>query len=129
MFEVVDLEEDFEVFNRPYPTESPGTTSRPSTSAQISSNQVPTNIPEAMVLQHKKNTSLLKLLESNVGGSTLKVVVQPQPPTPLPTHTSPSEQPEKKRKIEKKGKEVFEECEIAFKDLEHQKGAKIGKGA
>ena len=69
VFEVVDLEEeDFEIFDQPHPTESLSNTSRPLPSAQINSNQEPANIPEAMVLQHKKNTSLLKLLESHAEG-------------------------------------------------------------
>lgn len=81
VFEVVDLQ----VFNRPHPIESPGTTSKPLPSAQISSNQEPTDI-----------------LESHVGGSTPMVAVQPRLLTPLPTHTFPSEQLEKMRKREKK---------------------------
>ena len=73
VFEVVDLEEeDFEIFDQPHPTESPSNTSRPLPSAQINSNQKPADIPEAMVLQHKKNTSLLELLESHAGGLHLK---------------------------------------------------------
>ena len=64
VFEMLDSkEEDFEVFDRPYPIESQCTISRPLPSAQISSNQELANIPEAMVLRRKKNTSLLKLLE------------------------------------------------------------------
>ena len=97
VIEVADLEEDFEVFDQPYPTE-------PLPSAQISSSQEPPDIPEAMVLHRKKNTSLLELLESHVGGSTPEVAIQPRPPTPLPTHTSLSERPEKKRKMKKKRK-------------------------
>ena len=38
VIEVVDLEEGFKVFNRPYPIESPGNTSRPLSFAQISNN-------------------------------------------------------------------------------------------
>ena len=113
VFEMVDSEEeDFEVFDQPYPTESPCTISRPLPSAQISSNQELADIPEAMVLLRKKNTSLLELLKSHVGRSIPEVVVQPQPPTPFPTCTSPSDQLEKKRKKEKKGKEISEKGEI-----------------
>jgi len=112
-------EEDFEVFDRPYLTESPCTISRSLPSAQISSNQELANIPEAMVLRRKKNTSLLELLESHIGRSIPEVAVQPQPLTPLPICTSPSDQLEKKRKKEKKGKEISEEGEIVpFKDPE-----------
>lgn len=82
-----------------------------------------------MVLQCKKNTSLLELLESHAGGSTPEVVVQTQPLTPLPTHISPSEQPKKKIKREKKRKETSKEGEMAPKDLEPEKGAKVAKGA
>ena len=97
VIEVADLEEDFEVFDRPYPIE-------PLPSTQISSSQGPPDIPEAMVLHRKKNTSLLELLESHVGGSTPEVAIQPRPPTPLPTHSSSFEQLEKKRKRKKKRK-------------------------
>lgn len=82
-----------------------------------------------MVLQCKKNNSLLELLESHAGGSTPEVAVQTQPLTPLPTHISPSEQPKKKRKREKKGKEASKEGEMAPKDLEPERGAKVAKGA
>lgn len=102
VFEVIYLEEEFEVFDRPDLVESSITTPRPLPSAQISSNQETTDILEAMVLQ-RKNTSLLELLESHAIGSTPEVVVQPRAPTPLPTRTSPTESLEKKRKREKKG--------------------------
>ena len=72
-----------------------------------------------MVLQHRKDTSLLELLESHTEGYTLEVAIQPRPPTPLPTHDSLSEQPKKKRKSDRKGKEVTEEGEVVpLKDLE-----------
>ena len=57
MIEVVDTEEDFEVFDPLDPTESPGTTSRPLPPNQINSNQELADILEVMVLQHKKDTS------------------------------------------------------------------------
>jgi len=78
VFEVVDSEEeDFEIFDQPHPIESPSNTSRPLPSAQIYSNQEPADIPEAMVLQRKKNTSLLEQLELYARGSTPEVAVQP----------------------------------------------------
>ena len=83
-----------------------------------------------MVLQQNKNISLLELLESHAGVSTLEVAVQTQPPTPLPAHPSPSEQAKKKRKRDKKGKEVPKEGEVVpSKELKPQQGAKISKGA
>ena len=100
------------------PIESPSATFTHLPFAQVSSSQEPSNVPKAMVLQCKKNTSLLELLESHTGGYTPEVAIQPRPPTPLPTHTSLFEQLEKKRKREKKGKEVSEKGEIAPKDLE-----------
>ena len=81
-----------------------------------------------MVLQRRKNTSLLELLESYARGFTPKVAIQNGPPTPLPTHTSPLEQADKKRKRDKKGKEVSEEGEVVpSKELEPQRGVKLSK--
>lgn len=119
IIEVVDSEEDFEVFDWPDSIESPSTTCRPLRSAQISTDQETIDISEVMVLQRRKDTNLLELLESHAGGSTPEVAIQPRPPTPLPTHASPSEQPEKKRKRDRKGKEVTREGEVVpSKDLE-----------
>ena len=91
IIEVTDSEEDFEVFDQPDLTKSPGTTSRPLSSTQISNNQESANIPEAMVLQRRKDTNLLELLESHAGGSVLEVPIQTRPLTPLPSHTSSPE--------------------------------------
>ena len=126
--EVVDLEEDFDVFSRPKFAESSSVSSRHLFSAQISSNQETTNIPEAMVLQ-RKNTSLLELLESHAGGTTLEVVVNPRLSTPLPSQISPTEPPKKKRKIYKKlRKEMSKEGEIhPIKDQDPPKGARTAK--
>lgn len=127
---MTDFEEKFEVFGQLDLTESLSTISRLLTSTQISINQGTTDIPEAMVLQRRKDTSLLELLESHAGGFTLEIAVQPWPLTPHPTYTSPSEQPEKKRKRDRKGKEVTKEGEaVPSKDLEPQKGAKAAKTA
>ena len=76
VFEVVDLEKDFEVFDWPDLAESPNLNPRLLPSAQVSSNQEIANVPEAIVLQ-RKNTNLLKLLESNTGGSMPNVAVRP----------------------------------------------------
>lgn len=65
MIKVVDSEKDFEVFDRLDPTKSLGTIFRPLLPAQISSNQESNDIPKAMVLQCRKDTNLLKLLESH----------------------------------------------------------------
>lgn len=47
------------------------------------------------------------------------MAVQPWPLTPLPNHTSPSELADKKRKRDKKGKEVSEKGEVVpYKELE-----------
>ena len=122
IIKVTDSEEEFEVFDQLDLTESPSTTSRFLPSAQISADQETANIPKAMVLQRRKDTNLLKLLESHVGGSTPEVAIQPRPPTSLPTHTFPSEQPEKKRKRDRKGKEITEEGEVVpSKDYQENK--------
>jgi len=103
VFEVVDSEEeDFEVFDRLDPVDSPTTSPRHLPSAQISSNKETTNIPEAMVLQ-RKNTNLLELLESHAGWSMLEVSIPPRAPTPIPCCTTLAKPLEKKRKREKKG--------------------------
>ena len=128
VLEVVDLEEDFEVFNWQDLAESLSITPRSLSSTLVSSIQQIIVVPEAMVLQ-RKNTSLLELLESHARGSTLKVVVHPQSLTPIPSHTSPAEPLKKKRKRDKKGKEAFEEGEIPPpKDPKPQKRAKTAKG-
>lgn len=128
MLEVVDLEEDFDVFNRTNFVEFFSVNSRPLPSAQVSSIQETIDVLEAMDLQQKK-TSLLELLESHAGGTTPKVVVNPRPPTPLPSRTSHTEPLEKKRKKDKKGKETSEEGKIQpTKDQEPLKGAKAAKG-
>ena len=122
IIKVTDSEEEFEVFDQLDLTESPSTTSRFLPSAQISADQETADIPKAMVLQRRKDTNLLKLLESHAGGSTPEVAIQPRPPTPLPTHTFPSEQPEKKRKRDRKGKEITEEGEVVpSKDYQENK--------
>ena len=122
IIKVTDFEEEFEVFDQLDLTESPSTTSKFLPSVQISANQETADIPKAMVLQRRKDTNLLKLLESHAGGSTPEVAIQPRTPTPLPTHTSPSEQPEKKRKRDRKGKEITEEGEVVpSKDYQENK--------
>ena len=83
MIEVVDTEEDFEVFDPLDPTESPGTTSRPLPPNQINSNQELADIPEVMVLQRKKDTSLLELLKSHIGGFAPEVVRDRAPGPPF----------------------------------------------
>ena len=75
-----------------------------------------------------KNTSLLELLESRAGGSMPEVSIPPWALTPIPSRTFLIEPLEKKRKREKKGKEVAEEGEIPpSKDPEPHRGAKITK--
>lgn len=86
MLEVVDSEEDFEVFDRPDIAESSNLSPRSLPFDLVSSNQETANVLEAIMLQ-RKNTRLLKLLESHAGGSMLKVVVHPRPPTPFPSRT------------------------------------------
>lgn len=82
-----------------------------------------------MVLQ-RKNISLLALLESHTGGTTLEVAINPHPPTPFPSRVSPAEALEKKRKKDKKARKgMSEEGEIQpTKDQEPSKGVKAIKG-
>lgn len=107
VIEVSNSKEDFEVFDRSSPIESPRASFSDLPPVQVSSNQDPFDVPEAMVLQRKKNTSLLELLETHVGGFTPKVAIQTRPLTPLLAHTSFFEPADKRRKWDKKDKEVF----------------------
>ena len=77
---VTDSKEEFKVFDQPDLTESPSTTSKFLPSAQISADQETADIPKTMVLQRRKDTSLLKHLESHARGSTPEVAIQPRPP-------------------------------------------------
>ena len=75
VIEVTDFEEDFEVLNQSPPAKSPLASFSHLPPTQVSSNQEPSNVPKAMVLQRKKNTSLLELLESYTEGSAHKVAI------------------------------------------------------
>ena len=79
------------------------------------------------MLQRRKDTSLLELLESHTRESTPKVAIKPWSLIPLPTRTSPSEQPEKERKREKKSKEMSKDGEIAPKDLKPRREQRLLK--
>ena len=114
-----DFDEDFGAFNQSSPAESPLDPFSHLPPAQVSNSQEPSNIPEAMVLQRKTKTSLLELLKSYAKRFIPKVAIQTRPSTPFPLHTSPFESADKKRKRDKKGKKVVEDCEvIPFKELE-----------
>lgn len=128
MLKVVDLEDEFNIFNWPNFAESSSVNLIPLPFTQISSNQETTNVPKAMVL-HRKNTSLLELLESHDRGTTPNVAINPQPLTPLLSRTSPIEPLKKKRKRDKKGKAAPKEGKIQpTMDWEPSKGAKATKG-
>nr|POE77057.1 hypothetical protein CFP56_71519 [Quercus suber] len=53
---------------------------------------------DAMLLQHKAKTSLLKLLESHTGGTVPEVAIQTKPLTPFLAQTSQPDLVDKKRK-------------------------------
>ena len=129
VIEVVDSEEDFEVFDRSSPIESSHASFSDLPLAQVSSNQEPSDVPEVMVLQRKNNTSLLELLKSHAGRSTPEVAVQSCLSTPFSTHTSHFESTNKKRMRDKKGKDMSEVGEVVpSKEFEPQKGQKLQKG-
>ena len=110
--EIVDSEEDFEIFDQPPALDSPRAAFSPLPPAQVSSSQGPSNVPKGMVLQRKKKTSLF----------------ENKPPTPLPIHNSSPKQDDKKRKRDKKGKDVAKEGEVVpSKELKPQKRAKMAK--
>ena len=75
LIEVTESEEDFEVLDQSPPAKSPHASFSYLPSAQVSSNQEPSDVLEAMVLQRKKNTSLLELLESHARGSAHEVAI------------------------------------------------------
>ena len=110
--EVFNSEKDFEVFNQFQSSEPSIVDFNHLPFAQVSGVQEAPNIPNAMVLQRKSKTSLLELLESHVEGTVPKVAVQTRPLTPLPTQTSQPNPTDKKRKQDRKCKEVGEEGEV-----------------
>ena len=128
--EVLVFEEDFEVFNKlqlPKPQIVDFSHLLP---VQVSSVQEALSIPDAMVLQRKSKISFLELLESYVGGTVPKVVIQTKPPTPLLAQTSQPDPVDKKRKQDQKGKDVVEEGRgIPTKEPEPHKGDKVARTA
>lgn len=119
--EVSDSEEGFEVFYQYQSPKASGTNFSHLPSTQVSSVQEAPNIPDAMVLQQKSKTSLLELLKSHARGTAPEVAIQTKLPTPLPTQTSQPNHTNKKRKWDRKGKEVAEEGQsIPSKELEPQ---------
>ena len=83
--EVLDSEDEFEVFNQPQSLEPPTGDFSHFPPIQASSNQEATGIPDAKVLQHKAKTSLLELLEYHAGGNAPEVAIQTKPPTLPPS--------------------------------------------
>ena len=77
--EVLDSEDDFEVFNQPQSLEASTGDFSHLPLAQVIQTQGDSSIPEAMRLQRKPKMSLLDLLESHVGGNVLEKAVQPKP--------------------------------------------------
>ena len=126
--EVLDSDEDFEVFDQLQAPKPSGADFSHLPPTQVSGIQEAPSVPDTMVLQHKSKTSLLKLLESHAGGLVPNVAIQTHPPTPLPAHTSQPKLVDKKSKRDKKGKDVAEEGEvISSKDPEPQRGVKVAK--
>ena len=59
-----------------------------------------------------------------------EVAIQTKPPTPLPAHSSQPNLADKKRKQDRKGKDIVEEGEVVpSKEPEPQKEAKVVKVA
>ena len=83
--EVLDSEDEFEVFNQPQCLKPPTGDFSHFPPIQASSNQEATGIPDAKVLQHKAKTSLLELLEYHTGGNAPEVAIQTKPPTLPPS--------------------------------------------
>ena len=78
--EVLNFEEDFEVFNQLQSLKPSGPDFSHLPSAQVSNVQEALSIPNGIVLQRKSKTSLLK---SHVEGTVPEVAIQTRPPTPL----------------------------------------------
>ena len=62
-----------------------------------------------MVLQRKSKTSLLELFKSYAGGTVPEMAIQTRPSTPLPAHSSQPDLTNKKRKQNRKDKDIVEE--------------------
>ena len=74
--EVSNSEEDFKIFDQPQSPKPSSATFSQLPSTKVNSAQETSDILDAMVLQRKPKTSLLKLLESQVRGSVPEVAVQ-----------------------------------------------------
>ena len=130
MAEVSDSEDDFEVFNLPQSPEALVGDFGYLPPTQVSNLQGTSSVPDAMVLQRKTRTSLLKLLESHVGGNVPEVAIQAKPPTPPPSQASQPDPADKKIKRDQTGKEVVEEEKgLPAREVEPQKGAKVARTA
>jgi len=78
--EVLDFEDDFEVFNQPQSLEAPASDFGHLPSTQVSQTQGDSSIPEAMGLQRRTRSSFRDLMESQVGGNALEKATQAKLP-------------------------------------------------
>lgn len=106
--ELSDSEDDFEVFNQPLSPEITlddlGHSSPIRSNQQLGDNPNPNN----MGIQCKPKTSLLDLIESQLGKDAPGKATQNKPSPPQPTLPFRLEPADLKRKRESKGKEVVE---------------------
>ena len=98
MVEVLDSEDNFEVFNQPQSPEGPTGDFDDLPPAQASHTQEALSIPNAMVLQRKMRTSLFDLLESHTGVNMPEKAIQAKLPTLPSTQVSQTNPTDKKRK-------------------------------
>ena len=118
--EVADLEDDFEVFNRPLsPKTSIGDLGHlPPTPASHA--QEDSSISEAIGIQHKPRVGLLDIMESQSRSKAPEKTTQaklPPPPSSLPPRPDPADH---KRKRDQRGLEVVERGKGPFlKEAEH----------
>ena len=107
---IIDIKEDFRVFDQPDHAESSKACLPHQVTVQVSIDQEIMDVLEGMVLQ-KRTLNLLALLESHVGSATLELTVGLLPLSCLGLPLLSLERKRKKRD-KKFGKEVSEEGEI-----------------
>ena len=74
MVEVLDSEDNFEVFNRLESPKAPISDFSHLPFTQLSQIQEDLPVPEAMGIQHKPKASLIEVMESQVGGKAPETV-------------------------------------------------------
>ena len=88
MVEVLDSEDNFEVFNRPQSPEVLTSDFSHLLSTEVSQTQGNPSIPEAMGIQYKPKANLMEIMESQARGKAPEAASQAKHPS-LPTPHDP----------------------------------------